>query len=238
MPVLLMTTVPLAAAGGIRLATEPLRPVIGGGPEWWYLAAIVASEMKPTKAGTGSYLELTFQVLEGLLVAVEHGLRLPIVYNTSAYDAMESLHLLDGVVDIYMPDFKMWDERLSLRYLKAKDYPQAARQAFKEMHRQVGVLKMDENGLAKRGVLVRHLVMPDDIAGTEEIMRFLAEELSPDTYVNIMDQYRPAGKVNRGKDGEINRRTTSREVQQAQKAAEKARLWRFDQRQPRWFFIR
>ncbi len=178
------------------------------------------------------------QVLEGLLVAVEHGLQLPIVYNTSAYDALESLRLLDGVVDIYMPDFKMWDERLSLRYLKAKDYPQAARQAFKEMHRQVGVLKMDENGLAKRGVLVRHLVMPDDIAGTEEIMRFLAEELSPDTYVNIMDQYRPAGKVNRGKYEEINRRTTSREVQQAQKAAEKARLWRFDQRQPRWFFIR
>ena len=183
------------------------------------------------------------QVLEGLLVAVEHGLRLPIVYNTSAYDAMESLHLLDGVVDIYMPDFKMWDERLSLRYLKAKDYPQAARQAFKEMHRQVGVLKMDENGLAKRGVLVRHLVMPDGLAGTADIMHFLAEELSPDTYVNIMDQYHPAGKVSAGtisgrKYEEINRRTTSSEVQQARKEAEKAHLWRFDQRQPRWFFVR
>ena len=135
------------------------------------------------------------QVLEALPLAIELGLRLPIVYNTSAYDSMESLRLMDGVVDIYMPDFKVWDPGLSLRYLKARDYPEAARHALKEMHRQVGVLKMDENGLAKRGVLVRHLVMPAEIAGTAEIMRFLAEELSPDTYVNIMDQYRPEAKV-------------------------------------------
>jgi putative pyruvate formate lyase activating enzyme len=102
------------------------------------------------------------------------------------------------------------------------------------MHRQVGVLKMDENGLAKRGVLVRHLVMPGEIAGTAEIMRFLAEELSPDTYVNIMDQYRPEAKVSAKKYEEINRRISSLELQQANSAAQAAKLWRFDERQPRW----
>jgi putative pyruvate formate lyase activating enzyme len=162
------------------------------------------------------------QVLEALAPAVERGLRLPIVYNTSAYDSLESLRLLDGVVDIYMPDFKIWDERLSLRYLKAKDYPAAARAALKEMHRQVGALKMDERGLARRGVLVRHLVMPGDVAGTASIMHFLAEELSPDTYVNIMAQYHPAGKVAGDKYLEISRRPSGQEVDQAYAAARAA----------------
>ena len=175
------------------------------------------------------------QVLEALVPAVERGLRLPIVYNTSAYDSMESLRLLDGVVDIYMPDFKMWDEQLSLRYLKARDYPAAARAALKEMHRQVGALEIDEKGLARRGVLVRHLVMPGDVAGTESIMRFLAEELSVDTYVNIMAQYHPAGevtaaKVAGAKYGEIDRRPSRREIDQAYTAARAAGLWRFDER--------
>ena len=174
------------------------------------------------------------QFLEALVPAVERGLRLPIVYNTSAYDSLESLRLLDGVVDIYMPDFKIWDERLSLRYLKAKDYPAAARAALKEMHRQVGVLKMDERGLAKRGVLVRHLVMPGDVAGTASIMRFLAEELSPDTYVNIMAQYHPAGKVTGDKYPEIGRRPTGRELDKAYAAARAAGLWRFDERRASW----
>jgi putative pyruvate formate lyase activating enzyme len=128
------------------------------------------------------------QILEALVVAVEEGLRLPIVYNTSAYDSMESLHLMDGVVDIYMPDFKVWDSRTALKYLLAKDYPEAARRVIKEMHRQVGELKMDEHGLARRGVLVRHLVMPGGIGGTREIMEFPAREVSPHTYVNIMAQ--------------------------------------------------
>jgi putative pyruvate formate lyase activating enzyme len=174
------------------------------------------------------------QVLEALALAVKAGLRLPIVYNTSAYDALESLRWLDGVVDIYMPDFKMWDERLALRYLKASDYPAAARAALKEMHRQVGLLKLDENGLAKRGVLVRHLVMPGDVAGTAPIMRFLAEELSPDTYVNIMAQYHPAGKVRDGKYAEIGRRPAGKEMDQAYAAARAAGLWRFDERRPLW----
>ena len=170
------------------------------------------------------------QILEALLLAIENGLCLPLVYNTSAYDSLQSLHLLDGIVDIYMPDFKIWDDRLALRYLKAKDYPQVAREALKEMHRQVGVLTVDENGLAKRGVLVRHLVMPGGIAGTASIMQFLAEELSVDTYVNIMDQYYPAGKVNAQSYQEINCRLLTHEYESAVQTARDSGLWRFDQR--------
>lgn len=170
------------------------------------------------------------QVLEALPLAVEQGLRLPIVYNTSAYDSLDSLELLDGIVDIYMPDFKFWDERLSLRFLKAKDYPEAARRAIREMQRQVGELRLDGRGLAKRGVLVRHLVMPGQIAGTREIMHFLAEEISKDTYVNIMAQYYPAGKVSAEKYEEINRRTTSSEYLEAVAIAREAGLWRLDER--------
>ncbi len=174
------------------------------------------------------------QILEALPLAIAAGLRLPIVYNTSAYDSLHSLHLMDGIVDIYMPDFKFWDTRLSLRYLKAKDYPEAARQAIREMHRQVGDLKLDEFGLARRGLLVRHLVMPGHIAETEAIMHFLAKEISADTYVNIMAQYYPAGKVTPEKYPEINRHISQNEYQAAIHAAQKAGLWRFDKRHPRW----
>ncbi len=170
------------------------------------------------------------QILEALPLAAGGGLRLPIVYNTSAYDSMESLRLMDGVVDIYMPDFKIWDSRMALKYLLAKDYPEAARRTMKEMHRQVGELKLDEHGLAKRGVLVRHLVMPGEVAGTREIMKFLASEVSPHTYVNIMAQYYPAGKVSREKYAEINRRITRQEYADAISAAQQAGLYRFDER--------
>jgi putative pyruvate formate lyase activating enzyme len=134
------------------------------------------------------------QVLEALPFAIEAGLRLPIVYNTSAYDSLHSLELLDGVVDLYMPDFKYWDETLSSRTLKARDYPERARAAIREMHRQVGSLVI-EGGLARRGVLIRHLVMPGALAETEAILHWIATELGPDTYVNVMDQYHPAGRV-------------------------------------------
>jgi putative pyruvate formate lyase activating enzyme len=170
------------------------------------------------------------QVLEALVIAVEHGLRLPIVYNTSAYDSAESLHLLDGVIDIYMPDFKFWDEQLALKYLKAKDYPQAARHAIKEMHRQVGALKFDENGIALHGVLVRHLVMPDCLDDTKTILRFLAEEVSPDTYVNIMAQYYPSNKVSFTKYPELNRRITLDEYKNTIEYAQQIGLQRLDER--------
>lgn len=173
------------------------------------------------------------QILEALPLAVARGLNLPLVYNTSAYDSLASLKLLDGIVDIYMPDFKIWDDKKASRYLKARNYPEIARQAIKEMHRQVGVLKVDERGLARRGVLVRHLVMPGDIAGTAEIMRFLAEELSPDTYINLMDQYYPAGRVTNQTYNEINRRLHTDEYKLAFQAARDAGLWRFDRRQLR-----
>jgi putative pyruvate formate lyase activating enzyme len=174
------------------------------------------------------------QLLEALPLAVEAGLRLPIVYNTSAYDSLESLRLLDGIVDIYMPDFKLWDERLSLKYLKAKDYPAVARAVLKEMYRQVGNLIVDEKGLAKRGLLVRHLVMPGLPDETKAIMRFLAEEISPDTYVNVMDQYYPAAKVTAAKYSELNRRLQRKEHRDALQAAQAAGLWRFDERRPLW----
>ncbi len=172
------------------------------------------------------------QVLEALPLAVEEGLRLPIVYNTSAYDSPRSLGLLDGVVDIYMPDFKIWDEKLALRYLKAKDYPEAARRALREMHRQVGELVVDERGLALRGVLVRHLVMPGMAEDAVRIMRFLADELSSDTYVNVMGQYYPSGKVSDAKYDEINRRVEGAEFDRVMAAARQVGLWRFDRRAP------
>ena len=170
------------------------------------------------------------QILEALLLAVEGGLRLPIIYNTSGYDAPESLRLIDGVVDIYMPDFKIWGSAAALKYLMAAGYPEAARRAILEMHRQVGDLQLDEDGLARRGLLVRHLVMPGGIAGTRDIMEFLAREVSPATYVNIMDQYHPAWKATSGEYHEIDRPITEQEYQEATSAARLAGLRRLDDR--------
>jgi putative pyruvate formate lyase activating enzyme len=130
-------------------------------------------------------------ILEGLLLAAQRGLRIPLVYNTSSYDDLDTLRLLDGIVDIYLPDFKYADAANALEYSKAPSYPDIAKAAIKEMHRQVGDLVLDARGVAVRGVLLRHLVLPGGLAGTAEVMRFLAEEISKDTYVNVMDQYRP-----------------------------------------------
>ena len=170
------------------------------------------------------------QILEALLTAVEGGLRLPLVYNTSSYDSLDSLGLMDRVVDIYMPDFKFWDSEMARRYLRAPNYPEAARRAIKEMHRQVGPLMLDESGLALRGVLLRHLVMPGEIAGTREIMQWISHELGPDTYINVMPQYYPAGKVSDKEHAEINRCVTLAEFQQALEAASDSGLHRLDQR--------
>ncbi|MDJ0974413.1 MAG: radical SAM protein [Planctomycetota bacterium] len=157
------------------------------------------------------------QVLEALPIAIEAGLNVPLIYNTSGYDSLHSLALLDGVVDIYMPDFKYWSAERSHAVLKARDYPEHTRAALREMHRQVGPLQMDAQGLARRGVLVRHLVMPDGLDETRAIFTWLAEALGPETYVNVMDQYRPDGLVARRPDRwpELSRRTTRREHREA-----------------------
>ncbi len=170
------------------------------------------------------------QILEALPFAIEGGLRLPIVYNTSGYDSVESLELLDGIVDIYMPDFKYWDSEMARKYSRAPDYPQVARRVLREMHRQVGDLVFDEDGLAKRGLLIRHLVMPGDVTGTGEVMRWIAQELSPTTYVNVMPQYYPAGKVTSSEFPEINRRVTPIEFERALDKAWRAGLERLDSR--------
>ncbi|MGD0886167.1 MAG: radical SAM protein [Thermodesulfovibrionales bacterium] len=130
-------------------------------------------------------------ILRSLMMAKELGLQLPVVYNCGGYESPEVLALLDGVVDIYMPDFKYADAAMALRYSRAEDYPEAAKAALREMHRQVGDLTVDERGIAVRGLLVRHLVLPENIAGTGETVRFIAREISTNTYLNIMDQYYP-----------------------------------------------
>jgi putative pyruvate formate lyase activating enzyme len=172
------------------------------------------------------------QIMEAIPLAIELGLKIPIVYNTSAYDSLHSLEVMDGIVDIYMPDFKFWDRDLSFFYMAARDYPEVACKIIKEMHRQVGPLKFDENGLALRGLLVRHLVMPNRVAGTREIFRFLAQEVSRDTYINIMDQYRPEGRVLRfpKKYERIARPTSRAEYEEAIRIAREEGLYRFDVR--------
>ena len=167
------------------------------------------------------------QILEALPPAVEGGLRLPLVYNTSAYDSGAALSLMDGLVDIYMPDFKFWDPAVAGR-LAAADYPEVARGAIREMHRQVGDLVVDGRGIAVRGLLVRHLVMPGGLAGTRGVMRFLAG-LSRDTFVNVMGQYRPAGRVGKGGEhAEIDRRLRDSELEEAFRIARGEGLHRFD----------
>ena len=138
------------------------------------------------------------QVIEAIYEATKLGFNLPIVYNTSGYDSLRSLQLLEGLVDIYMPDFKFWTPETSQRLCKARDYPEVTKQVIKEMHRQVGDLVFDANGLAKRGLLVRHLVMPSYVDEGKLIMEYLAKEISKDTYVNIMEQYRPTFTVGKG----------------------------------------
>ena len=165
------------------------------------------------------------QILVALPIAVDAGLRLPLVYNCGGYEAVPTLRLLDGIVDIYMPDFKFWDDRWAYHCCGVTDYRARAMAALREMHRQVGDLVIDENGLAVRGLLVRHLVMPGNIAGTAEVAAFLAEEISRDTYVNIMAQWRPCGAAR--SDPLLNRPLRREEYLLAVEAARRAGLHRF-----------
>ena len=175
------------------------------------------------------------QIIEALILAIDQGLSVPLVYNSGGYDRKETLELLDGIFDIYMPDFKFWEGEWAERFSDAPDYRERAMEALKEMHCQVGDLLIDDQGIAWRGLLVRHLVMPRGVAGTEKIMEFLATEISPNTYVNVMDQYRPCGSAHH--DEFINRRLRTQEYRDAVDVAKRAGLTRLDPRdRPRLVF--
>ncbi len=174
------------------------------------------------------------QILEALPIAIEQGLHVPLVYNCGGYDSVETLKLLDGVFDIYMPDFKFWEERWADLFCEAPDYGPVARAALKEMQRQVGELMTNKSGITERGLLVRHLVMPNGVAGTKDVMTFLAQELSPRTYVNVMSQYRPCYIA--ASDPKLKRRISRSEHEQALEWAREAGLTRLDNRRPRRLF--
>ncbi|HID54928.1 TPA: radical SAM protein [Candidatus Poribacteria bacterium] len=163
------------------------------------------------------------QLLEAIYLASKEGLELPIVYNCGGYESLEALRILDGVVDIYMPDLKYGDNAPGARYSGVKDYFDRAKEAIKEMHRQVGDLKVDRFGIAKRGLIIRHLVMPNNVARTDKVLKFIASEISPHSYVNVMDQYRPTFRANLYP--EINRRITRSEYLEALSLAKSLIVW-------------
>jgi len=167
------------------------------------------------------------QILKALPLAVARGLHLPLVYNSSGYEEVETLQLLDGIIDIYMPDFKFWRPASAARYCGARHYPQQAIKAIEEMQRQVGSLTLDRKGVAERGLLLRHLIMPGCLEETRQILRFIARKISPATYVNIMGQYHPCGLAHAFP--EIDRQITAEEYEQALHYAEEAGLTRTEQ---------
>jgi putative pyruvate formate lyase activating enzyme len=164
------------------------------------------------------------QIVEALPMAIEKGLRVPLVYNCGGYESVETLKLLDGILDIYMPDMKYGDNETAKKYSGPKDYVDRAKEAIKEMWRQVGDLVCDRNGLAQKGLIIRHLVLPGGLAGTKEVARFIAGEVSKNSYVNIMDQYRPCFKAL--EHPPLNRRITSMEFDEAVRMAEQEGLRR------------
>jgi putative pyruvate formate lyase activating enzyme len=167
------------------------------------------------------------QILSAVAIAAEQGLRVPLVYNSGGYDSAEALALLDGVIDIYMPDMKYGSSAIAKRYSKIRDYVAVNQASVKEMHRQVGDLVVDDRGIAQRGLLVRHLVLPNELAGTETVLRFLAEEVSTDTYINIMGQYRPCFHADRCAD--IARAPRASEISKALDVAHRYGLERLDE---------
>ena len=175
------------------------------------------------------------QILAAVDVAAENGLCIPLVYNTSGYDTIDTLKILDGVIDIYMPDFKFWDAEVARQTCQAADYPEVASRAVLEMHRQVGDLVIDESGIARRGLLIRHLVLPSGLSGTREIMRFIANSISRNTYVNLMPQYRPCGRAHEIK--ELSVGLSDDDFTQALKAAGEEGISRLDHRRRTFVFL-
>ncbi len=174
------------------------------------------------------------QILDALPKAIQSGLRIPLVYNTGGYDSLRTLGLLDGIVDIYMPDMKYSSNSVSKRLSGVEDYVERNREAVLEMHRQVGDLQVKEDGVATKGLLVRHLVLPEGLAGTLETAEFLVGKVSRDTYINLMDQYRPCYRA--GEVPALSRRITPEEYREAVRLARQAGLWRFDSPSVRRFF--
>lgn len=176
------------------------------------------------------------QIISAVAMAARQGLRLPLVYNTGGYDSPAALALLDGIIDIYMPDMKYGDSHIARRYSKVRDYVAVNRAAVKEMHRQVGDLMLDEHGIAQRGLLVRHLVLPKNLAGNEQVLIFLAREVSTNTYLNIMDQYHPCYRAD--ENPPLDRPTSSAEFTAALALAKQYGLQRLDHREGRvWLSI-
>lgn len=167
-------------------------------------------------------------IVKTLSIAREQGLKLPLVYNTNTYDSVETLKLLDGIIDIYMPDAKYSDDKIALKYSSAPNYFEIMKTAIKEMHRQVGDLILDKKGIATRGLLVRHLVLPNNLAGTKEIVNFLAKEISKNTFLNIMVQYMPYFRAREFP--KLNRPIIEKEYKDAIKLAKKAGLKRLYRR--------
>lgn len=159
------------------------------------------------------------QILKALLIAIPKGLKIPLVYNTSGYELASIIKLLDGIVDIYLTDLRYAEDECALKYSDAPDYPFYAKSAILEMYRQVGIAEMDDQGIMKRGLIIRHLVLPGNISGTKEVMRFIGEELSPETYISLMSQYFPAYKVNLFM--ELNRRITAEEYEEAKQVTQR-----------------
>jgi putative pyruvate formate lyase activating enzyme len=166
------------------------------------------------------------QILAAVDIAAQRGLTIPLVYNTSAYDEVDTLKLLEGVIDIYLPDFKFWQPEVAEMTCRAPNYPEIARRAIVEMYRQVGDLVIDDSGLAQRGLLIRHLVLPNNLANTREIMRFIFQQISPHTYVNIMPQYQPYGRVFKFK--ELARRISPAEYEAALQVTQEEGITRWD----------
>ena len=173
------------------------------------------------------------QILAAVEIAAKKGLCLPLVYNTSGFDRVETLKLLDGIVDIYMPDFKFWDSQIALEACNAPEYPDVAKRAMIEMHRQVGDLVLNQEGIAEHGLLIRHLVLPNGLADTEQVMTFIAREVSPNSYVNIMFQYRPCGKASETK--ALDAYPTQDDFNLAVRAARDAGIQRLDR--PKRVFV-
>ena len=172
------------------------------------------------------------QIIAAVEIAAREGLVLPLVYNTGGYDSLEALRLLDGIIDIYMPDMKYGDAEKAHRYSHVRDYVRMNHIAVKEMHRQVGDLVLDEHGIAQRGLLVRHLVLPDNVSDTDRVLEFLATEISPHTYLNLMDQYHPCYRAD--ENPPLDRNIRSGEYAQALRWAKELGLDRLDQRHSRF----